>query len=68
MGGLNLNLEIEPAFAEIAKENYCEHNKLITDIALPISEVVTGEYKHAYWVKVLQTNGNAAWSSPIFIK
>ena len=22
---------------------------------------------HAYWVKVLQSNGNAAWSSPIFV-
>lgn len=22
--------------------------------------------EHAWWVKVLQTNGNAAWASPIF--
>ena len=69
MGGLNLKLEIEPAFEQIIKENYYEYNKLKADIVLPQSAVVTeGEYKHAYWVKVLQTNGNAAWSSPIFVK
>lgn len=69
MGGLNLKLEIEPAFVAIPKESYCEHNKLAVQIPLPEQETAaSGEYKHAYWVKVLQTNGNAAWSSPIFIK
>ena len=69
MGGLNLKLEMEPAFVAIPKASYCEHNKLTVQIALPEQEAAaSGEYKHAYWVKVLQTNGNAAWSSPIFIK
>ena len=48
MGGLNLKLEIEPAFEQIIKENYCEYNKLKADIVLPQSTSVTeGEYKHA---------------------
>ncbi len=63
MGGLNLKLEMEAAFCEIPKEQYCEYNKLQEKISLPID----GK-EHAYWVKVLQTNGNAAWSSPIFVQ
>ena len=69
MGGLNLKLEIEPAFINIPKEEYCAYNKLTETVALPKQQdAATGEYRHAYWVKVLQTNGNAAWSSPIFLK
>ena len=61
MGGLNLRLEMEPAFEEIPEGEYTEHNSVDVEVDLPHE---AGE--HAYWVKVLQSNGNAAWSSPIF--
>ena len=62
MGGLNLKLEMAPAFEEIPKEEYTLYSHLDTSYELKAAK---GE--HAYWVKVLQSNGNAAWSSPIFL-
>ena len=63
MGGLNLKLEMTAAFKEIPMEAYGKHLYHAESIPLPSTE---GE--HAYWAKVLQTNGNAAWSSPVFVK
>ena len=63
MGGLNLKLEMAPAYEEIPEEEYPQHSRLDARKELPASP---GE--HAFWVKVLQSNGNAAWSSPIFVK
>lgn len=63
MGGLNLKLEMEQAFQEIPEESRTAHSRLNVSKNLP---AVPGE--HAYWVKILQSNGNAAWSSPIFVR
>ena len=63
MGGLNLRLEMAPAFAAVEEDEYPERSRLDASVDLPEEK---GE--HAYWVKVLQSNGNAAWSSPIFVK
>ena len=63
MGGLNLKLEMAPAYEEVAQDGYPDRSRLDIRKELPSSP---GE--HAFWVKVLQSNGNAAWSSPIFVK
>ena len=63
MGGLNLKLEMAPAYEEVAQDEYPDRSRLDIRKELPSSP---GE--HAFWVKVLQSNGNAAWSSPIFVK
>ena len=63
MGGLNLKLEMEQAFEEIPEDQYTAYSRLDVKKELPAAP---GE--HAYWVKVLQSNGNAAWSSPIFVE
>ena len=63
MGGLNLKLEMEQAFEEIPEGQYTAYSRLDVKKELPAAP---GE--HAYWVKVLQSNGNAAWSSPIFVE
>ena len=62
MGGLNLAVEIAPAYEEIALEAYPQYlsHKEVFEL-----EKVPGE--HAYWTKILQTNGNACWSSPVFV-
>ena len=62
MGGLNLKLEMETAFEEIPEAEYTAHSRLDVSRELPAEPGA-----HAYWVKVLQSNGNAAWSSPIFV-
>jgi hypothetical protein len=63
MGGLNLQLEMGAAVEDIPVEQYGDHLSHTESIPLPSTE---GE--HAYWAKVLQTNGNAAWSSPVFVR
>ena len=62
MGGLNLRLEMGPAYEEIPQEEYPQYSRLDIRKELPASPG-----SHAFWVKVLQSNGNAAWSSPIFV-
>jgi hypothetical protein len=62
MGGLNLKVEMSPAFEDVPWDQVPEKLFLTKDIALPAA---AGE--HAYWIKVLQNNGNAAWSSPVFV-
>lgn len=62
MGGLNLKVEMGPAFEDVPWDQVPEKLFLTKDIALPAA---AGE--HAYWIKVLQNNGNAAWSSPVFV-
>lgn len=62
MGGLNLMVEMTAA-----KE---EPDLTITPEALMLDEQVplkADRGEHAYWVRVLLDNGNAAWASPIFI-
>ena len=63
MGGLNLKLEMAPAFEEIPEDDYTQYSRLDIEKALSVQSG-----SHAFWVKVLQSNGNAAWSSPIFVK
>ena len=62
MGGLNLRLEFCLA-PETADQNAwlpeCQTEKMIS---LPEEP---GE--HAFWAKVTQSNGNAAWVSPVFV-
>ena len=62
MGGLNLKLEMAPAFEEIPEDDYTQYSRLDIEKALSVQSG-----SHAFWVKVLQSNGNAAWSSPIFV-
>ena len=62
MGGLNLKVEMQEAFEEVPEKDYARTIYLNRAISLPLKK---GE--HAYWIKVLQTNGNAAWSSPVFV-
>lgn len=62
MGGLNLRLEMAPAYEDISPEEYPSYDHIEVSRELPSD---AGE--HAFWVKVLQSNGNAAWSSPIFV-
>ena len=62
MGGLNLKVEMQEAFEEVPEKDYARAIYLNKVISLPLEK---GE--HAYWIKVLQTNGNAAWSSPVFV-
>ncbi len=62
MGGLNLCVEFAMDNEDIPQEKYLEACRQTVRIPLPDAE---GE--HAYWVKVTQINGNAAWSSPIFL-
>lgn len=62
MGGLNLKLEMSSAYETVPKEEYSKYSQLKRSVELPYE---AGD--HAYWVRVLQCNGNAAWSSPIFV-
>lgn len=62
MGGLNLAMEMGPATKEISVPDYGDFLHVTKDIPLPDEK---GD--HAYWVKVTETNGNPAWSSPVFI-
>jgi hypothetical protein len=62
MGGLNLKVEMEAAFEEVPEEKRVQTLFKEETLQLPYEK---GE--HAYWVKILQTNGNAAWSSPVFL-
>lgn len=62
MGGENLMVEVGFASRKISeseREKYTQCEKII--------EVPRERGEHAYWVKVTQVNGNAAWSSPIFV-
>lgn len=63
MGGENLLVEFERANREIASREE-ETDKRSVSLEFELEEV-SGE--HAYWVKVTQDNGNAAWSSPVFV-
>ncbi len=62
MGGLNLQVEFAMDNDDVPEEEYLAACQAKCEIALPDA---TGE--HAYWVKVTQANGNAAWSSPVFL-
>lgn len=63
MGGENLTVEFERANRMIASE---EEKVVKRSVSLEYKlEQLSGE--HAYWVKVTQDNGNAAWSSPVFV-
>lgn len=62
MGEENLKLEMESAFIEYPENEELLHAYVEKTIPLKVDK---GE--HAFWVKVLQRNGNAAWSSPIFV-
>ncbi len=61
MGGLNLKVEFGLAPIELDSEDESFRNAQIT------FELPEDNGEHAYWVKVLQNNGNAAWASPIFV-
>lgn len=63
MGGLNLKLEMGAATMDMTVAEYASHLAMTKSLAMADEK---GE--HAYWVRILQTNGNAAWSSPIFVE
>lgn len=62
MGGLNLKLEMSAAVVELQVAEYGPHLGLQKEVKLP-----DAKGQHAYWVRVLRINGNAAWSSPVFV-
>ena len=62
LGGLNLRIQMESAFEKVDINHYGSYLNCETELEL---QKKSGE--HAYWVKVIQSNGNAAWSSPIFV-
>lgn len=63
MGGENLKVEFESAGRTgLTREVKNEKSRTALEFLLPDEP---GE--HAYWVKVTQDNGNAAWSSPVFV-
>lgn len=62
MGGLNLQVEMQEAFAEPSEGN--RDKTLYMDESIPLP---SEKGSHAYWIKILQSNGNAAWSSPVFV-
>ena len=62
MGGLNLRLEFEEAPDAVSGQEWLPCCQTERVISLPAR---TGE--HAFWVKVTQSNGNAAWASPVFV-
>jgi hypothetical protein len=64
MGGENLMMEID--FANRIPEEETERLRYASfDLEYELDE---NPGEHAYWVKVLQDDGNAAWSSPIFVE
>lgn len=67
MEGLNLKVEMEAAFDPIPQDAPAE----IMNKAVSLNETIevpAASGEHAYWVRVLQSNGNAAWASPVFVK
>ncbi|MGN0333803.1 MAG: DUF3604 domain-containing protein [Lachnospiraceae bacterium] len=62
MGGLNLQVEFALDNEDIAPDDYLAACSVECSLELPDE---TGE--HAYWVKATQINGNAAWSSPVYL-
>ena len=63
MGGENLLIEVDFANQTPATAEECLESSQLK-LSYPIHPQ-KGE--HAYWVKVAQEDGNAAWSSPIFV-
>ncbi len=62
MGGLNLKVEFALDNDDICEKDFLAACQAHCELVLPDA---AGE--HAYWVKVTQANGNAAWSSPVFL-
>lgn len=62
MGGENLQLEFDMDYADILPQDEIKACQADYACALPAK---AGQ--HAFWVKVTQTNGNSAWSSPVYV-
>lgn len=61
MGGLNLEVEFDAA-PDLEASEALEHAQVQFNYDLPSD---AGE--HAYWARITQSNGNAAWASPVFV-
>lgn len=62
MGGLNLQVEFDMAPLPVQESERLSRSKVSYTCQLPSTP---GE--HAFWAKVTQSNGNAAWASPVFV-
>lgn len=64
-GGENLKIEISLANEECKNE---QEYIAACNVVKTFTNMETNECGNAYWVRVLQEDGNMAWSSPIFTK
>lgn len=62
MGGLNLEVEFDTA--PVTMDLAAQHTQGLTTFQCDLP-CQAGE--HAFWAKVIQSNGNAAWASPVFV-
>lgn len=66
-GGVNLRLEFDLAVKKLSETEALNYRVLEKDIDITDYINESSEDQHALWVKVTETDGNAAWSSPVFI-
>ena len=62
------NLRVEVSLAPSVPEDEIDYLKTcVVELKEPLSESELSEDTNGIWVKVVQVDGNMAWSSPIFI-